>query len=127
MSTTWQRLRMRSGRQALAAMLLLTVGFAMQPCAMAEIAEPDPHCPHCPPAETVHDQPCEGTAEPACHAADELNKDGRGSLTDLLPALVPASPLARLTLPTRRLARPPPVCHQPGAPPLHVLHCVYLN
>jgi hypothetical protein len=127
LSSTWQRLRMRSGRQALAAMVLLGVGFAIQPCVMAEVAEPDPQCPHCPPAETVHDQHCEGTAEPACQALDQLNTDGRSSLTDLLPALLPAPALAQITLPDQRFARPTPVCHQPGAPPLHVLHCVYLN
>lgn len=127
MSTTWQCLRMRSGRQALMAMLLLGVGFAIQPCAMAEVAEPDSQCPHCPPADSVHDQHCESTAEPACHGLDQLNKDGRSGLTDLLPALAPVPALAQIMPPAQRLARPPPVCYEPGAPPLHVLHCVYLN
>ena len=125
LSEIWRHLQTRSGRQALAGMVLLSLACAAQPCAMAESGPVEPHCPHCPPAEPDHEPHCDEAVEPACHDLDQIKPDGRGKD---LPAAASASS-TRLTAQPRAQyrSRPPPHCQQPGAPPLNILHCVYLN
>ena len=113
--------------RSLASILLLSIGLALQPCAMATDVVGEPPCPHCPPVDTHHGMPCDSGLEPTCDTADQLNHDGRFGLKDLLPALLPVPMTTGSVLSSDRISRPPASTHHPGAPPLNILHCVYLN
>ncbi len=119
----------RAARRAGGAILLLAVGLVLQPCAMAGSTPADHDCPHCPPAET-HVLPCDVAVAPSCDALDQLNYEARASHhpSKDLPLAVLRLPPALTHEPPRLIGfRPPPQVHPPDSPPLHVLHCIYLN
>ena len=130
-------------RRALGLFVAVWLNLALQPCAMALESMQDNDCPHCPPAQTHehggthesmgHEMPC-ATAAADCSFSEDLNHDARGDQLKLKDAHVD-SPIAissrELVLPYSRPAdfrpRPRYASVHTGAPPLNVLHCVYLK
>ena len=138
--------RGRRGPGALGLFLAVWLNLALQPCAMAA-ARADKHdCPNCPPAEMQHhgmhgdmhsnmavEKPCaDGLANcmvsvDASHDshAGKLTTDDHGADMPMAFSLPCIEALRRLPqrvdLPLRHTLPPP------GAPPQHVLNCVYLD
>ena len=111
---------------------------------MAFAAEDDNDCAHCPPAQMLehggmhgdmgHDMPCaDGLAD--CAIVDDLNYDGRSgkiklndSPVDTLLAIAPYELAVPFRQPASATLHPRYTSvHAGAAPPLHVLHCVYLK
>lgn len=133
-------------QRVLALLFVAWLNLALQPCAMALGADPQPDCPHCPPAASDADarhgmhapadaaNPC-ATAVADCSATDDSSFDSRtGQLKlkdvpgDQLVAILPARVMTsgyRLSaqVSSSRYRRP-----DPGAAcSLNILHCVYLK
>lgn len=138
--------RLPRGFPAFGVFIAVWLNLALQPCAMAiEIAE-DHDCPRCPPAQ-VHEHDHGGThhrmddvapcveATPACPIIQDLNHDGRSGQVKLKDIPADAFAAAAVTAPTHPNAvlaqislRPRfAALHAGASPPLHVLHCVYLD
>lgn len=127
-------------------MAAVWVGLALQPCAMAEVAESD--CPHCPTkiehvatpeshcdtvARVVPDIPadCDSIKAECCHLeegivnarADTTDTDDEpvGAVSNLPSSLHDPGPCAD---PGYEIVPPEP---SGGSVRLHVLKCVYLN
>lgn len=136
--------RIRAGRsswgaRALALFVCAWLNVALLPCTMAAEPAGEHDCPHCPPDTGMHHDmpgatptPCGVAAD--CAAAHELNYDGRTARLELDP---PSDHLIAI-VPHPLAASPPPDApclpafglaslHSGAAPPLHLLHCVFLN
>ena len=130
------------GRRALGLFAAVWLNLALQPCAMAMAADHD--CPHCPPANEhemaghhghavqAEQAPC-ASLDPGCGELDDVSLDGRSGqlkLKDLgeLPVAVAPCYDSRFTTPATTIheSTGPPVWPG-GAPPIHVLNCVYLK
>ena len=134
--------RQSPGQRALGLFAAVWLNLALAPCAMA--AEADHDCPHCPPAHEHemaghhgHDAgqakaPC-ASADSACGELEDVSIDGRnGQLKLEEPGdLPPAIPLLAddwgtvAVAPIQESTGPPD--WPGGAPPIHVLNCVYLK
>lgn len=129
-------------RRVLGLFAAVWLNLAIQPCAMALEQEHD--CPHCPPAHehemAMHHGSAEAKAKPPCASMqaqcgelDDFSVDGRSGqlkakdVVDLTAILSHEyTELADQSLWLARGSTDPP--DDPfGSPPLHVLHCVYLD
>jgi hypothetical protein len=128
--------------KVLGLLTVLWLNMAVLPCAMA--FESSETCPHCPPA-AEHDmapqhehsevkvQPDCATVQVECCDYAEISVETRGLKLEAKPAseavIASAPPIAVVPVQTSAqrfcTADPPGACG--GAPPLHVLHCVYLK
>ena len=130
------------GQRALGLFAAVWLNLALAPCAMA--VEADHDCPHCPPAHE-HEMaghhghgagqvkaPC-ASLDSACGELDDVSLDGRSGQLKLdnpvdLPAAAPLmvddwGGVAEMVI--HPSTGPPD--WPGGAPPLHVLNCVYLK
>lgn len=128
--------------KVLGLLTVLCLNMAVLPCAMA--FESGETCPHCPPA-AEHDmaphhghgevkaQPDCATAQVECCDLAEVSVDSRGLKLVAKPAseVVFAAAPPTAALPARmsgqRFCAADPPAAPGGAPPLHVLYCVYLK
>ena len=136
--------RRARGRSALGLFVAVWLNLALQPCAMANVAEDDHDCPNCPPAEVQghHDMhagmdaemPCaDGLSD--CQLDGDFSHDARGasskaksSQADFPAAIAIADVPVLSQVPMRERPPPPAASTQSGRPPpLHVLYCVYLD
>ena len=128
-------------RRVLGLIAAVWLNLAVQPCAMALEQEHD--CPHCPPAHEHEMEMHHGSHEPQaespcasmqvqCGEVDEFSVDGRSKLKakDLVdPTAILSHEYTELADRTPwkiQGSTDPPNCAF-GSPPLHVLHCVYLD
>ena len=130
------------GQRALGLFAAVWLNLALQPCAMAMAADHD--CPHCPPqhehemaghhghAVQADKAPC-ASMDSACGGLDDASLDGRGGqlklkdFGDLQVVIVPAfDDWAAVAETTSPVSTGPPDWPG-GAPPVHVLNCVYLK
>lgn len=132
-SSSLQPLRRKAARRTLSALLVLWLGLALQPCAMALGGGNGGNhdCPHCPPVESQHEAPCNDVAvDLTCDVGYQFNYDGRSgeSKGKDAPVATVVAPADGIPVPDScALPRPSSVPLYPGGPPLHVLHCIYLN
>jgi len=132
------------GRSALGLFAAVWLNLALQPCAMANVAQDDHDCPNCPTAEMQahHDMhagvdaqmPCaDGLAD--CSLDGDFSHDARGAQSKLKAgesdtpvAIVATEMAAPVQPPARERSTPRITTAHPGAStPLHVLYCVYLD
>ena len=130
------------GSRVLALFAMVWLNLALQPCVMAieSTAGHDGGCPHCPPAEhhQMHGShettamPCAGSAD--CGDLDDFHYDGRDTAPKFDPAPdhdaalpAPTDAFTGITVLRPRSRAPPPDHDGAAAPPLHLLHCVFLN
>jgi len=132
------------GRRALGLFAAVWLNLALQPCAMAFAAEDHNDCLHCPPVQSLehdgvhgdmgHDIPCaDGLSD--CALVDALSHDGRSGKiklndtpVDTLLAIAPHELAVPFRQPANTTLHPRYTSvHAGAAPPLHVLHCVYLK
>ena len=137
------RQRQSPARRALGLFAAVWLNLALQPCAMAY--EVDDHdCPHCPPAEThAHSGSHEGMSQAMpcadgiadCTIDAEWSHDARGTKSKLkdAPSELPVAIVPVYLATTSAYAEPAPpprrdrLLRAGAPPPLHVLHCVYLD
>lgn len=128
-------------RRVLALLAVVWLNLALQPCAMAFADDAD--CPHCPPemqnADTAHhghaghadESPC-ASLYADCADAEDLGFDTRSSQgkakADAACALLPA-PQTLAPVVASRVQKFPtgPPFRPHGAPPIHLLNCVFLK
>ncbi len=128
--------------KVLGLLTVLWLNMAVLPCAMA--FESSETCPHCPPAAEhemaphhdhgeVKAQPDCATAQVECCDFAEVSVDTRGVKLEAKPAseavIGAAPPIAAVPAQTsgQRFCAADPPGASGGAPPLHVLYCVYLK
>ena len=136
--------RRTQGRGALGLFVAVWLNLALAPCAMANAAEDDHDCPHCPTAEMQahHDMhagmdaqmPCaDGLSD--CSLDGDFSHDARGGQSKFkageshTPVAIVATEIAALVRPPARERSPPRIttAHLGASTPLHVLYCVYLD
>lgn len=150
--TTTQHVR-AARRAVFAALLLMCVNFAAQPCLMAMELQSGPgtssthamhsesadsatgiECSHCPPHDSRQQEGCDGSVSADCGALPDFNYDGRTSTLKLkhapgdlplaiAPAVVTMSVAERAPALSDIAYSSLRPAHQP---PLNLLYCIYL-
>lgn len=136
-------------RGALGLFVAVWLNLALAPCAMANQAAGDHDCPNCPPeadmpghhdmhagkhAPVMADMPCADDLTD-CSLDGDFSLDTRcgtskfkGAQYELPVAIVAELPLPLHDTPHRQRAPPWQAIEHDGAPPpLHLLHCVFLD
>ncbi|MEE9142301.1 MAG: hypothetical protein V3U59_06280 [Gammaproteobacteria bacterium] len=103
--------------------------MALQPCAMAFGGEHESDCPHCPP---THEMPCQAGAA-NCDATEDYNYDGRTpqikvkDLASVVAVAITTTQTEPVLHSCNTVSSVLDVARHPGAPPLNVQYCVFLN
>lgn len=135
--------RARGGR-ALGLFVAVWLNLALAPCAMAYEASDDHDCPHCPTTEMQGhhgshagmdaEMPCADSMSD-CSLDGDFSHDARSGYSaskdvqsEPPVAIVANGPVTQLRAPVHERSPPPfAKAHSGAPPPLHILHCVFLD